>query len=101
MSTRWYPRFHRGNPQLRVFLPNFWMRLMRPTHPLPPNKVQFGVSMQMTDYDVKNYLKEIYKIPVVHVRTYVQSGECKKNTFYGYVTKDDDVKMAIVTLVSR
>lgn len=100
MSTRFYPRFARGNPQLRVFLPNFWMKLMRPTYPLPPNKVQFACSMQMSKYDVKNYLTQIYKIPVVDVHVWVHSGKTKKNVI-GYVIKEDDVKMARVTMVSR
>jgi hypothetical protein len=29
MSTRWYPIYQRGNPQLRIFLPNFWMKLVQ------------------------------------------------------------------------
>jgi large subunit ribosomal protein L23 len=29
MSTRWYPIYQRGNPQLRIFLPNFWMKLVK------------------------------------------------------------------------
>ena len=45
MSTRWYPIYQRGNPQLRVFLPNFWMKLVKPTvvfgkAAVPENKVQ-------------------------------------------------------------
>lgn len=46
MSTRWYPRYVRGNPQLRVFLPDFWMVLKKPRVPLPPNKVLFKVPLQ-------------------------------------------------------
>ena len=29
MSSRWYPIYQRGNPQLRVFLPNFWMKMVK------------------------------------------------------------------------
>ena len=44
MSSRWYPIYQRGNPQLRVFLPNFWMKLVKPTAvfgkaTVPDNKV--------------------------------------------------------------
>ena len=44
MSTRWYPIYQRGNPQLRVFLPNFWMKLVKPSAvfgnaTVPENKV--------------------------------------------------------------
>jgi len=99
MSTRWYPIYQRGNPQLRVFLPNFWMKLIRPTEEQPPNVVTFSVSMEMTKYDVRSYLEKIYKLPVVDVRTRIALGETKKDQAYGYITKKDDVKLAYVTLV--
>ncbi|XP_059487277.1 large ribosomal subunit protein uL23m [Neocloeon triangulifer] len=96
MSTRWYPLYQRGNPQLRVFLPNFFMKLVKPRFTQPPNVVTFEVSMEMTRYDVKNYLEKIYKIPVITVRTEVTPGELNRK--YGYVTKEDDVKTAFVEL---
>ena len=98
-----YPIYRRGNPQLRVFLPNFWMRLINPEHrKSPPNVVTFEVSSEMTRIDVKNYLTQIYKIPAMDVKTINLSGKThrliwsKKQELY----KDDDVKLAIVTLVS-
>ena len=100
MSTRWYPIYQRGNPQLRIFLPNFWMKLIRPAEEQPKNVATFSVSMQMTKYDVKNYLEKIYKLPVVDVRTRIEMGKTKRDQAKGYVTKDDDVKIAYVTLVS-
>ena len=70
MSTRWYPIYQRGNPQLRVFLPNFWMKLVKLDKiEAPSNKVHFIVSQEMTRYDVKNYLEKIYKVPVDSVKT--------------------------------
>lgn len=76
MSTRWYPIFKQGNPQLRIFLPNFWLKLINPSgHTQPENVVQFACSMEMTKYDVKNYLEKIYNIPVVEVRTRIGSGK--------------------------
>ena len=44
MSTRWYPIYQKGNPQLRVFLPNFWMKMVKPNFnqykaSTPANKV--------------------------------------------------------------
>lgn len=98
MSTRWYPVYQRGNPQLRIFLPNFWMKLIRPTEEQPKNVATFSVSMQMTKYDVKNYLEKIYKLPVVDVRTRIEMGKTKRDQTMGYVTKEDDVKIAYVTL---
>ncbi|XP_011195514.1 39S ribosomal protein L23, mitochondrial [Zeugodacus cucurbitae] len=98
MSTRWYPIYQRGNPQLRIFLPNFWMKLIRPAEEQPKNVATFSVSMQMTKYDVKNYLEKIYKLPVVDVRTRIEMGKTKRDQTMGYVTKEDDVKIAYVTL---
>ncbi|XP_055902863.1 39S ribosomal protein L23, mitochondrial [Eupeodes corollae] len=98
MSTRWYPIYQRGNPQLRVFLPNFWMKLIRPKEEQPENVVTFSVSMQMTRYDIANYLEKIYQVPVKHVRTRIALGSTKRDQVYGYVTKDEDAKIAYVTL---
>ncbi|XP_011205830.1 39S ribosomal protein L23, mitochondrial [Bactrocera dorsalis] len=98
MSTRWYPVYQRGNPQLRIFLPNFWMKLIRPAEEQPKNVATFSVSMQMSKYDVKNYLEKIYKLPVVDVRTRIEMGKTKRDQTLGYVTKEDDVKIAYVTL---
>lgn len=100
MSTRWYPIYQRGNPQLRVFLPNFWMKLIRPAEDQPKNVATFSVSMQMTRHDVRNYLEKIYKIPVIEVRTRIEMGSTKRDNTYGYVTKNDDMKIAYVTMVS-
>lgn len=101
MSTRWYPLYHRSNPQLRIFLPNFWMKMIRPEHAQPENVVNFAVSMEMTKFDVKNYLTEIYKVPVVEVRTRIAAGKSKQHPNFRYVVKNDDVKIAYVTLVSN
>ncbi|KAJ0175064.1 hypothetical protein K1T71_009205 [Dendrolimus kikuchii] len=98
MSTRWYPLYQRGNPQLRVFLPNFWMKLVRPFPSQQPNIIQFQCSMEMTKYDIKNYLEKIYNVPVVDVRTKISLGKFKKDVGKGYVIKDDDQKLAFVTL---
>ncbi|XP_049293641.1 probable 39S ribosomal protein L23, mitochondrial [Anopheles funestus] len=98
MSTRWYPIYQRGNPQLRVFLPNFWLKLLRPEHKQPPNVVQFACSMEMTRHDVKNYLEKIYKVPVVNVRTRIALGNTKRDLVLGYITKEEDTKLAYVTL---
>lgn len=99
MSTRWYPIYQKGNPQLRVFLPNFWMKLIRPERTQPDNVVTFKVSMEMTKYDVENYLREIYKVPVIEVRTRIALGKTFVDNELKYVKKKDDDKIAYVTLV--
>lgn len=99
MSTRWYPLYKQGNPQLRVFLPNFWIKLVQPTHKQPENVVQFACSMEMTKHDIKNYLLKIYNIPVVDVRTRIALGKTKADQTLGYITKEEDTKYAYVSMV--
>lgn len=106
MSTRWYPIYQRGNPQLRVFLPNFWMKLMNPEtfigkgNTAPANKLYFVVSSEMTRFDIKNYLEKIYQVPVANVKTFNKMGKTRQNHFGNYIVKDDDYKVAFVTLPS-
>uniref|UniRef100_A0A8D8PSG3 Large ribosomal subunit protein uL23m n=1 Tax=Cacopsylla melanoneura TaxID=428564 RepID=A0A8D8PSG3_9HEMI len=100
MSSRWYPIFQKGSPQLRVFLPNFWMKLVRPKDPLPPNVVEFHVPLAMTNYDIKNYLEKIYKIKVANVESTLENGKLKRafGKIGGFITKEEDYRRAIVTL---
>ena len=92
-----YPLYQRGNPQLRVYLPNFWMKLVKPEFRLKKNVVHFHCSMEMTRHDIKNYLEKIYNVPVVKVDTRIALGKTRRVT--GYIVKDDDIKMAYVHLV--
>lgn len=55
------------------------MKIVRSEEPLPPNMVLFQTSIEMTQYDVKNYLEKIYKVPVVEVKTTIKMGEEPKN----------------------
>lgn len=91
--------YQRGNPQLRVFLPNFWMKLVKPEHAQPENVVLFACSMEMTSLDVKNYLKDIYNVPVVEARTRIGAGKTVRDFAFGYIKKEEDTKYAYVTLV--
>ncbi|XP_018370197.1 PREDICTED: 39S ribosomal protein L23, mitochondrial [Trachymyrmex cornetzi] len=98
MSTRFYPMYQRGNPQLRVFLPNFWMKLITSTDQQPPNIVQFHCSMEMSKYDIKNYLEKIYNVNVIEVRTRIAMGRFKRDQLQHSVIKEDDRKLAFVIL---
>ncbi|GAB0091193.1 39S ribosomal protein L23, mitochondrial [Sergentomyia squamirostris] len=98
MSTRWYPIYQKGNPQLRVFLPNFWMKIVRPELEQPRNVVQFNCSLAMTKHDIRNYLEKIYEVPVVDVRTRIESGKTSQDPHFGFVKKAEDVKIAYITL---
>ncbi|KAH7933272.1 hypothetical protein HPB49_011062 [Dermacentor silvarum] len=98
MSGSPYPLYVKGNPQLRIFLPNFWMKLVKHEKPLPPNEVKFVIPVQMTKYDVKNYLEKIYKVPVADVRTAIMQGKIRKAEGKSYLVKEDDFRVAFVTL---
>lgn len=97
MSTRFYRLYQRGGPQRRVYLSDFWMKLVRPTHEQPPDIVQFACSMEMSKQDVKSYLEKIYNIDVVKVNLRIAMGKTHRNV-KGYVVKDDDTKYAYITL---
>ncbi|KAI1701297.1 hyaluronan / mRNA binding family domain-containing protein [Ditylenchus destructor] len=68
----WQP----SNPQVRIFLPDFWIKLVETQkagkYRLPKNAVKFEVDLRMSRYDVREYLEKIYKLPVRDVRTVVQ-----------------------------
>lgn len=74
------------------------MKLVRSNTEQPPNVVQFQCSMEMTKYDIKNYLEKIYKIPCVDVRTRIHMPKTRRDPGRGYVVKDDDIKYAYITL---
>lgn len=76
------------------------MKLVRPEANQPANVVQFACSMEMTKFDMKNYLEKIYNIKVVDVRTRIAMGKTKPARNGGYIVKEDDVKYAYVTMVS-
>ncbi|GBM46069.1 putative 39S ribosomal protein L23, mitochondrial [Araneus ventricosus] len=97
MSTRVYPTFIKGNPRLRIFLPNFFMKLVKPKRSEPANHVRFIIPLEMTDDDVKSYLNNIYNVPVCQVRTSLYEGEIKRN-HKNYLIKEPDFRMAHVIL---
>lgn len=76
------------------------MKLVHPTPKQQPNIVHFQCSMEMTKHDIKNYLTKIYNVPVVDVRTKIALGRFRKDPGKGYIVKDDDIKYAMVTMVS-
>lgn len=56
--------------------------------------------MQMTKYDIKNYLEKIYNVKVADVRTRIASGKTKPDPGKGYIVKEEDEKLAYITLVN-
>ncbi|XP_034071771.1 39S ribosomal protein L23, mitochondrial [Gymnodraco acuticeps] len=93
-----YPLYQLGNPQLRIFRPNWFLTLVRPGKEQPPDTVQFRTPMEMTKYDIKNYLENIYNVPVGAVRTRIQFGSNKKRNHLNQKIKQPDYKVAYVQL---
>ncbi|XP_037538662.1 39S ribosomal protein L23, mitochondrial [Nematolebias whitei] len=93
-----YSAYQLGNPQLRIFRPDWYLTLVRPGKEQPPDTVQFRIPMQMTKYDLKNYLEKIYNIPVGAVRTRIQFGSNKKRNHLHQRVKVPDYKVAYVQL---
>lgn len=54
--------------------------------------------MEMTRIDIKNYLEKIYNVPVKNIRTRIEIGKISKEPQKGYLKKEDDLKLAYVTL---
>ena len=96
MSTRFYPRFVKGNPQLRIFLPDWKLIMIKPKQPMPENIVSFKTDPRMTDWDIKNYLESIYKVQVAGISSRIYGGELRKTSVGP--TKKDDYKISHVTL---
>ncbi|VDO54643.1 unnamed protein product [Onchocerca flexuosa] len=105
MSTRIYRLWQPGNPKTRVFLPDFWMKVIDP-YPIrmPKNVVKFEVDKRMTRHDVREYLEKIYNLPVREVRTLVKAGHItydfpldkeKRRALW----KEDEKKYAYVFMV--
>jgi len=92
------PLYQYGNPQLRVFRPNWFLTLVRPGREQPPDTVQFRVPLEMTKYDVRNYLQKIYDVPVAAVRTRIQFCSNKKRNHLNQRVKRPDYKVAYVQL---
>ncbi|XP_075996839.1 large ribosomal subunit protein uL23m [Genypterus blacodes] len=87
-----------GNPQLRIFRPNWFLTLVRPGKEQPPDTVQFRIPMEMTRCDVRNYLQKIYNVPVGAIRTRIQFGSNKKRNHLNQKVKQPDFKVAYVQL---
>ncbi|KAM7329609.1 large ribosomal subunit protein uL23m isoform X1 [Alexandromys fortis] len=93
-----YPLYQLGGPQLRVFRTNFFIQLVRPGTAQPEDTVQFRIPMEMTRVDLRNYLEQIYNVPVAAVRTRVQHGSNRRRDHKNVRIKKPDYKVAYVQL---
>lgn len=97
-NKKGYPLYQLGGPQLRVFRTNFFIQLVRPGTAQPEDTVQFRIPMEMTRVDLRNYLEQIYNVPVAAVRTRVQHGSNRRRDHKNVRIKKPDYKVAYVQL---
>ncbi|XP_078481414.1 large ribosomal subunit protein uL23m-like [Ciona intestinalis] len=62
-----FPLHYTGAPQRRIFIPEWYVTLVKPRKEMPKNYVRFHVPADMTKYDMKEYLDKVYKIPVMSI----------------------------------
>ncbi|XP_033113861.1 39S ribosomal protein L23, mitochondrial-like [Anneissia japonica] len=95
-----YPLYVAGNPQLRVFFPKFWMKLVRGRETTPPNVVTFQCPVEMTKFDIQNYLEKIYGVDVAQVNTFIKYIGLQRDHRNRRFKPKDDYKIAFVTLAA-
>lgn len=86
--------------QARIFLPKWFVKVVRPGRELPDDTVQLHVPLDMSKIDIKNYMEKIYNIPVAKVNTRIQTGKVKTKVYRNDAIqyKSPDVKVAYVIL---
>ncbi|OAF66328.1 hypothetical protein A3Q56_05942 [Intoshia linei] len=90
-----YPLYLKNDPQLRVFLPLFWMKMIKHENPHPNNYAFFHVHLQMTKNDVRQYLEKIYNVKTVAVRFKIIRGKDVENGGTKYM-EEDNIKEAMI-----
>lgn len=73
------------------------MKVVKPQEVVPKNVVHFKVSNEMTEFDVRNYLTKIYKLPVAAVKVEMKNGNVVRS-LKQHIIKEADYKMAYVTM---
>jgi large subunit ribosomal protein L23 len=95
-----YPLWYPDNPRTRLFLPLFWLRVVKHNKPLPKDFIKFECHWQMTVPDVKQYLEKLYGVSVLDVKTEIKKGEFIKHPKFPKALSPpmDDRKYAFVQL---
>ncbi|XP_066934046.1 large ribosomal subunit protein uL23m-like [Clytia hemisphaerica] len=86
--------------QARIFLPKWFVKVVRPGRDLPDDTVQLHVPLDMSKIDIKNYMEKIYNVPVAKVNTRIQAGKVKTKVYRNDAIqyKQEDIKVAYVIL---
>lgn len=79
-------------------MPDWKLIMIKPPDRLPSNIVMFKTDVRMTEWDIRNYLEKIYKVPVGAVTSRIMTGDLKASK--SGLTKKDDYRIAHVTLTA-
>lgn len=63
-----FPIHYEGAPARRLFFPEWYITCVKPKYDMPKNYVRFHIPADMTRYDLKEYLKKIYDLPVSSIK---------------------------------
>jgi large subunit ribosomal protein L23 len=69
------PLWNPGNTRHRIFLPLYWIKLVKNDTRSPPEFVKFECHWQMSSSDVKQYLDKLYNIQISDIRMEIQGGK--------------------------
>ncbi|KJE94381.1 hypothetical protein CAOG_05027 [Capsaspora owczarzaki ATCC 30864] len=84
----------------KVFLPNWYMKVVKPGIPVARNQAVFHVPKEMTKFDIRNYLASIYGLDVLAVNTVNVMGSLSR--IHGrWLRFNKGYKKAYVTLGSE
>ena len=77
------PLWNPGNPTPKIFMTQYWLKVVEPRKPLPDNFVKFECHWQMNSCDVKQYLEKLYNVAAVDVRIEIEKGKYIKHPWKG------------------
>ncbi|XP_019860599.1 PREDICTED: 39S ribosomal protein L23, mitochondrial-like [Amphimedon queenslandica] len=66
-----------NKPAPKIYLCDWFVKLVKPGRELPKDHVQCHVPMKMTKFDIKNYFERIYGVDIHKVNTRIQRGKEK------------------------
>jgi len=83
-----FPLHYEGAPQRRLYMPEWYLTLVKPDEEMPKNYVRFHIPADMTKYDLKEYLSKIYDVKILSItletvgyQKYAQPTPWKKEGF--------------------
>ena len=87
--------------QRKIYLCNWFVKIVKPGKEQPNDQVQCHVPMKMTKFDIRNYFWKIYGVRVAKVNTRIQLGKEKRVMPVNIRKKKPDVKVAYLTLMDQ